>query len=319
MVDREQYAPALPRLRQWVARTHSEEATYLACLVFAYLQLWEESAGYLKELRGLTSESGKAFARQAWATPVVREAWLRGLDINGDDSITFKANKGFEGTSVWVKVKDASGKTIASFKPSNSNTYHRGEAFTYQMGKLLGIEELYPVTFVYELDAAGCEKFVAALKDVSYKGFKEKNRKKLIDMCRKGGIEGAVKEWVPDFVFFGAIGTVARLQKHSVYSYLQRQNARPEAGKTMSVSQTTHIYKPDQCKEATYVGTMDVAQLARDLSDVLVVDVLNANEDRFPGANIEFKSIHGAKAVKECTFDFGESRLFSLDNGATFK
>lgn len=249
----------------------------------------------------------------------MREATLSTLDLTSK-AWTFKAPKGFEGTSIWVKVKDGEGENVAAFKPTNGNTYHRGEIFTWRMAQLLGIEALFPVTVKATLDKSGCDKLVASLKKVKYKGPKEQNRQRIIRACRKGELEGALKEWVSGFQFFGAIGKVKKLQKHSILKHLTRKGARPEKGKNISVTQKTKYYKPDRCKQGTYKGVIDQDLLARDLSDLLVMDVLNANEDRFPGANVEFKSISGVvKEPKPCVFDFGPSRLFSLDNGGTFK
>jgi hypothetical protein len=249
----------------------------------------------------------------------MREATLATLDLTSP-VWTFKAPKGFEGTTIWVKVKDAKGENIAAFKPTNGNTYHRGEIFTWRMAQLLGIEALFPVTVKATLDKSGCDKLVTSLKKVTYKGPKEQNRKRIIRACRDGQLEGALKEWVGGFQFFGAIGKVKKLQKHSILKHLTRKGARPKKGTNVSVTQKTRYYKPDRCKQGTYKGVIDQELLARDLSDILVMDVLNANEDRFPGANVEFKSISGeVKEPKNCVFDFGPSRLFSLDNGGTFK
>ena len=182
------------------------------------------------------------------------------------------------------------------------------------MAQLLGIEPLFPVTVRATLDKSGCDKLVASLKKVKYKGPKEQNRKRVIRACRNEKLEGALKEWVHGFQFFGAIGKVKKLKGHSIYKHLTRKGARPKKGKNISVTQKTRYYKPDRCKQGTYKGVIDQDLLARDLSD------LHANEDRFPGANVEFKSISGeVKETKTCVFDFGPSRLFSLDNGGTFK
>ena len=249
----------------------------------------------------------------------LREATLATMDLASKDW-TFKASKGFEGTTIWVKVKNKKGKSVAAFKPTSGNTYHRGEVFTWRMAQLLGIEPLFPVTVLTTLDKSGCDKLVSALKKVTYKGPKEKNRKRIIRACRGGQLEGALKEWVHGFQFFGGIGKVKKLKKHGIFKHLKRDGARPKKGVNIKVTQKTRYYKPDHCKQGTYKGVMDQELLARDLSDLLVMDVLNANEDRFPGANVEFKSIAGTvKETKPCVFDFGPSRLFSLDNGGTFK
>jgi len=114
-------------------------------------------------------------------------------------------------------------------------------------------------------------------------------------------------------------GKGEKLKKHGIYSKLTRGGAWPAREDTVKARQITKMYKPDRCKSATYNGRLNEWQMARDLSDIMVVDVLASNEDRFPGANIEFKSLSGVKETSDCVFDFGESRLFSLDNGATFK
>lgn len=300
-------------------RSKSPLTLELAALTLAYAGKWNEAATAHQAL-ATSKDAGAAEATaRSSHSPLVREALLRSLDIGHDKTLSFKAAKSFEGTTVWVKIKDAAGRNIAIFKPTNGNTYHRGEVFTYQMAKLLGIEEMYPVTILYTLDAAGCRKLEDALGETAYKGAKEGNRKTVLQKCRKGQLEGAVKEWVLDFQFFQAIGKSERLKKSALFRHLTRDGAFPEPEKTLKATTKTRLYKPDNCKSATYTGALELTGLARDLSDLLVMDVLNANEDRFPGANVHFKSLGTAREVKPCEFDFGPSRLYSLDNGATFK
>jgi hypothetical protein len=309
------YVEAGALLQQALRLREDSLVQFQAALVDAYLMNWKVARD---KLAALVQKDAK-WADRAAHEPLLREARLRGLDINQDGALTFKASKGYEGTSVWVKVKDANGHNVAIFKPTNGNTYHRGEIFTYQMSKLLGIEQMYPVTTLHTLDKDGCQKFVTALEKVKYKGMKEKNRVRLIKQCKRGDLEGAVKEWVSGFQFFQAIGTSEKLKKHQVFAYLSKRYSQPPENKTIKARTVTKYYKPDHCKRGTYKGTLDLAQLARDVSDLLIMDVLNANEDRFPGANVDFKSLGKSVETRECVFDFGPSRLFSLDNGATFK
>jgi hypothetical protein len=304
-----------------VKAQESAEALHLASVSLAYAQDWKGSTKHLSRLRADKSEKARELVEETLRHPPVREAALRTLDLNGAKEISFKASKGYEGTSVWVKIKDARGENVAVFKPTNSNTYHRGEVFTYQMAKLLGTEALYPVSILHTLDKKGCKKLVAALEAVSYEKLpaKEARRKRLLQQCKKGTLEGAVKEWVPDFQFFQAVGTVERFKKTSIYKQLVATGPQPKAGEYFKTSTVTRLYKPDNCRKATYRASLERSQLAVDMSDLMVMDVLNANEDRFPGANVDFKSLGKGKETKPCDFDFGPSRLFSLDNGATFK
>jgi hypothetical protein len=292
---------------------------YLLVMAHAHLQNWKTAVDHLRELEKLKSPEARQFSESLGKLPVVREARLRQMDFNSSRDYTFHASKGFEGTSIWVKIKDREGNSIAVFKPTNGNTYHRGEIFVYQMAKLLDISELYPVNLLYELNRDGCAKFVKSLEEVEYKGVKEKNRQAMLKACRSGRLEGTVKEWVRDFQFFGAIGKGEKLKKHGIYSKLTRGGPWPARDNTVTARQSTKMYKPDRCKSAMYIGRLNEWQMARDLSDIMVMDVLASNEDRFPGANIEFKSLAGVKETSDCVFDLGASRLFSLDNGATFK
>lgn len=309
------YVEAGALLHQALKHRTDPEMQFQSALVDAYLMAWDAARTKLAVL----AKGDAKWVDRAAHEPLLREARLRGLDLNRDAALVFKASKGYEGTSVWVKVKDASGRNVAIFKPTNGNTYHRGEVFTYQMAKLLGLEQMYPVTTLHSLDKEGCRKFVTALEKVTYKGMKERNRVRLIKKCRKGRLEGAVKEWVLDFQFFQAIGTSDKLKKHEVFHYLSKRAKQPPKNKEVKARTVTKYYKPDHCKRGTYKGTLDLGQLARDVSDLLIMDVLNANEDRFPGANVDFKSLGKSVESRECVFDFGPSRLFSLDNGATFK
>ena len=284
-------------------------------LLLARLRLFKDAMDASNRLAKDDSKAHRALMTEL----EMREALLATMDLSSKPW-TFKAPKGFEGTTIWVKVKDAKGENVAAFKPTNGNTYHQGEIFTWRMAQLLDIEPMFPVTVRATLDKSGCDKLVASLNNVKYKGPKEQNRKRIIRACRDGELEGALKEWVHGFQFFGAIGKVDKLKKHAIHRHLTRKGARPKKGEDVHVTQKTRYYKPDRCKQGTYNGVIDQDLLARDLSDLLVMDVLNANEDRFPGANVEFKSIAGkVTEPKDCVFDFGPSRLFSLDNGGTFK
>jgi hypothetical protein len=290
------------------------EATEALTLLLAKAGEPARALKMLAELATLDPEKAKALASK----PPLVEARLESLDL-ADDAWSFKAPAGFEGTSIWLKIKDREGTTVAMFKPSNGNTYHRGEVFTWRMAKLLGLEAMYPVTVLHELDSRGCAKAAAELGKVKYKGLKEKNRRLIIDRCRSGHLEGAVKDWVKDFIFFQGIGKVEKLKRHSIVQTLRIGGPKPEKGKKVPLELSSKLYKPDHCRKAEYRGWLDQNLLARDLSDLLIMDVLNANEDRFPGANLEVRSLKGAKETSKCLLDFGESRLFSLDNGGTFK
>ena len=316
----EYYAEAEELLLQASGRHESPAVWYELARAKAYQQDWEAAAQLLDRLSQYQDPHAEDYRQAVEHQPLLREARLHQVDINGDKEYWFKASKGYEGTSVWVKIKNSEGRSVAIFKPTNGNTYHRGEIFTYQVAKLLGLEVLYPVTYLHTLDKTGCDKFIAALDKVKFKSMKETNRKKLIKQCRrKGKLEGAVKEWVQDFQFFQAIGKVEKVKKHKVFYYLSKRHSQPPVGKSIKAKTITRLYKPDHCKKATYRGTLELAQFAQDLSDLMVVDVLNANEDRFPGANVDFKSLGKSKETSTCDFQFGPSRLFSLDNGATFK
>jgi len=178
---------------------------YLLVVAHAHLQNWKTAVDHLRKLEKLKGPEAQQFAEALGKLPLVREARLRQIDFSSSRDYTFHASKGFEGTSIWVKIKDREGNSIAVFKPTNGNTYHRGEIFVYQMSKLLDISELYPVNVLYELNRDGCAKFVKTLEAVQYKGVKERNRKAMIRACRSGRLEGTVKEWVRDFQFFGAM------------------------------------------------------------------------------------------------------------------
>jgi hypothetical protein len=54
---------------------------------------------------------------------------------------------------------------------------------------------------------------------------------------------------------------------------------------------------------------------------MMVIDALVGNDDRFPGGNLHIRSRYCTHEVGDdgTAVDFGDTRLFSLDNGATFR
>ena len=222
------------------------------------------------------------------------ESYLQSLDLD-DESLVFKRLGGTTATN-WSVAKD--GVIVADLKCSSGNTDHHGAVVAYRLGRELGFN-IYPVAV-----------------------YRNVNRRigdtQLNQQC-------ALKEW--DSVFTQYYWTRETFTdtdssaKRELISALQCASPAPEESSTFRFSARSAYGdpKPAGARRVPYRGDTSLLQAARDFSNMMVIDVLIGNEDRFPGGNAFFRSTATSHDREGDAVVFEDVRLFSLDNEAAFK
>lgn len=251
------------------------------------------------------------------------ERALAEIDLEGD-ATTFGLLADFEGTSIIVRVKDAkTGKSLGVIKTGTANNSMAGEVFAYRFARLLGFSEMVAPVIPVDLHGGALIKLRDLLRAKSYKdGNKDWQRQRVVRELEQAirndtVFHGAFKEWIPAFQFHAGLGKRENLGRQPITPYF-RASAEQPRHKDITLSQLTRLYSP----QGTYKGTADLAQLAEDYSNMMLMDALMGQNDRYAGANVHFRSLEGTR--KEVgtqsglpVFELGRVRLFALDNGAS--
>ncbi len=224
----------------------------------------------------------------------VAEIYLQHLDLD-DPSLVFERLGGTTATN-WSVAKD--GRIVADLKCTSGNTDHHGAVVAYRLGRELGFN-IYPVA-VYR-------KVNRPIGDVM-----------ISQQC-------ALKEW--DSVFTQYYWTRETFTdtdsraKQDLVSALQCEGPKPGQSDGFQFSARSAYGDPklQGARRVAYRGDTSLLQASRDFSNMMAVDVLIGNEDRFPGGNAFFRSATTSFAQDGDAVVFEDVRLFSLDNEAAFK
>lgn len=222
------------------------------------------------------------------------EAFLRDVDLDGEN-LEFKRLGGTTATN-WAVRKD--GATIADLKCTSGNTDHHGAVIAYRLGRELGFN-VYPVAVYRQVD------------------------RRITDMMVDQ--QCALKEW--DTVFTQYYWTRETFDdtdsraKRNLIDALRCENPRPKADDVFEFSARSAYGnpKPAGARRVPYRGDSSLMQASRDFSNMMVIDTLIGNEDRFPGGNTFFRSVTTSYVHDGDQVIFENVRLFSLDNEAAFK
>lgn len=251
------------------------------------------------------------------------ERALAEIDLEGEGT-TFGLLADFEGTSIIIRVKDAeSGKSIGVIKTGTANNSMGGEVYAYRFARLLGFSGMVAPVIPVDLHGGALVKLRDVLRNKTYKDKnKDWQRRRVIgDLDRAirndDTYHGAFKEWMPAFQFHAGMGKRENLGRQPIAKHFRANSAQPEH-KDIRISQLTRLYTP----KGTYRGTVDLARLTEDYSNLMLMDALMGQNDRYAGANVHFRSLEGTKeevgtASGLPVFDLGRVRLLALDNGAS--
>lgn len=281
----------------------------------------------------------------AWANPPLAIPEGCDEDVPGDWSYTYDEHEqalaavdlessatkfsllaDFEGTSIIIRVKDAeTDRSLGVIKTDTSNTSTVGEVYAYRLARVLGFAEIVAPTIPVTLNDGALRKLRDLMNSRRYRDAnKEANRIKVlreVENALQRGVPftGAFKVWVPSFMFHAGLGTRTSLFRMEITRHLGARMPQPE-DRTITLSQTTRLYSP----QGTYRGQVSLAQLAQDYSNMLLMDALMGQVDRFAGANVHFRSLSGERTESGSRqglplFEMGDVRLLALDNGASLK
>ena len=222
------------------------------------------------------------------------ETYLQNLDLN-DESVVFERLGGTTATNWSVTIN---GKAVADLKCTSGNADHHGAVIAYRLGRELGFN-IYPV---------------AVYRDVN---------RRIGDVMVSQ--QCALKEW--DSVFTQYYWTretftdTDSAAKRSLVSSLQCDKPKPQNGDGFQFYARSAYGDPKLpgTRRVAYRGDTDLGQATRDFSNMMAVDVLIGNDDRFPGGNAFFRSVATSFVQDGDAVVFENVRLFSLDNEAAFK
>ncbi|MBU2572595.1 MAG: hypothetical protein KKH28_00750 [Elusimicrobia bacterium] len=245
------------------------------------------------------------------------------FDINHEGN-RFELLGDFEGTTIIFKVYDPAEIKRGALKLPSSNSNYRGEIAVQRIAGFLGIT-IFPATVYKSLDKKTAKKLITVLqakkfttsrKDHHRRGIenKEKNRKEALRRLHtEANPGGCFKEWVENIQFVSALGTRENLGGHQVMKYLKADGPMPAEGAAV-LKQCTSLMSEKGC----FTGSIEWLRLARNISDMMLVDALSGNRDRFPGGNVHMRSLDGIRKRGPAGIHFPRVELLALDNGATF-
>lgn len=281
---------------------------------------------HVNEMRGECPTDATGSLADAWQwQPTKGELELLAIDLEGDGTL-FRAMGEMEGTSMIIKVKRAdTEENIGVIKTSSSNTRTWAEVYAHRLSTYLGFGDLVPDVAHVELGVGALEKIIAVLEGTRFADdAKERRRQRVLREVRAAQHEGtvfvgAMKPWLSAFMFHGGLGQRDSLAAHPVMQTLRARGDQP-TDEPVELRQFTRLYEP----RGTYIGELTMAQLASDLSSIMLMDALMAQNDRFPGANLHFISTEGTREDSGerrgyPIFSLGAVRLLALDNGAALR
>ncbi len=222
------------------------------------------------------------------------ETYLQNLDLD-DADLEFERLGGTTATN-WSVKKD--GQTVADLKCTSGNTNHHGAVIAYRLGRELGFN-IYPVAVYLDIDLA-----------IDGRRFKEQ--------C-------ALKEWSTVFTqYYWTRETFTNTDsraKRELIGALKCGHSKPEENDAFEFYAKSAYGDPKIPGErrVEYRGDTRLLNAAKDFSNMMVIDTLIGNEDRFPGGNTFFRSVTTNADEFQGGFKFENVRIFSLDNEAAFK
>lgn len=207
------------------------------------------------------------------------------------------------------------GLPIANLKCTKLNTYHKAAIVAYEFGKILGFN-IYPVAIPVQVN-----------REISFKA--KNGQRNLVTITLNE--ECALKEWSSVFTqyYWTKSSFQSRiLRKKRIVNLLKCQIPKFDQYNNgfeyYSQSRYGHPSSKDLGrgggKLVTYRGHgNEYKQAASDFSNMMLIDAIMANNDRFPGGNIHFRPIDGLWTEEGSEIVFQQSRLFSLDNESAFR
>ena len=232
--------------------------------------------------------------RESDAYLAAAEAYLESLDLD-DPGVAFRRLGGTTATNWAVLIGD---RSVADLKCTSGNTDHHGAVIAYRLGRELGFD-IYPVAVYRDVDRTIGDRRVD-------------------EQC-------ALKEWGTFLTQYywtrETFGDTDSRDKRNLIAALRCDSPQPQASEPFRYYARSAYGHPGLpgMRRVPYSGESNLLAAARDFSNMMVVDTLIGNEDRFPGGNMFFRSVDTSHRVVNDSVIFDNVRLFSLDNEAAFK
>lgn len=213
-------------------------------------------------------------------------------------------------TSVGIEVRKDD-KQLGKWKPQNSATDVESQVVSYHIGRYLGMSRMVIPSAYYTMKTGAIAQFKTMLNKQAHKGQLQQNKVKTLNAIAKNPntLEGVFttksrnKAEAVDVVKASA-NTLN--SAHPLVGFIKASGAMPSAEKKMSLKGVVMKEKDEKGKEKV-IGTPESTELklARQLSQLMVLDILIGQWDRFSGGNLE------------ATFDkkTGEVWFYARDNG----
>lgn len=277
-------------VQSWLASGKSEEARTKA---------WE--------LVELNAEKRSEFIRLFYTAHLTDPNFIQAEPVELVPDVNVNRLEPFDGSSSVIFKVRVNGETVAAFKPHQTITHqsYRGELATYRLAKLLRSTVYIPVTIETVVSEANFYPLAGIRPGDSTKFFS--NNSDIVwlrDSAANKWLYGIHKEWVPGLTRFPIeYVDVWRgwLAQSVPLSRVESTNFRS----ALLPFQTRPRGQYEQLLERQQSTT--VKQLAHQLSDLHVLDLLANNFDRYQPEQFIGMNLH-----------FAAGRLVSIDNGATF-
>ena len=235
-----------------------------------------------------------------YGSKVAREITDRDLDaikaLGGGSTLTFKF------------VKD--GANIAAFKPNQDlgQSMFRSEIAYYRLCALLRCSFRVPENQEVRLEKADFDEIYARVDSPKQRGYKGKFSH--LTWTADGGadyIHGTQKEWVPAFTGFPIEASLTWTHWLRAGADLESEGMVVDWLPTLARSAGERGWH-GHSKRETYLEGLSITQLAQQMADLLAMDFLANNWDRFSGD----VSLWGANCHVE------PGGIVAIDNGAAF-
>jgi hypothetical protein len=181
------------------------------------------------------------------------------------------------------------GEVIGRFRPETEMSSVRAEISTYNIGRALGCGELFQPAVPMDLHGKGLATFRRLLEAATFPEVRQEERKGLVESMANdpGELRGAFKPITP-----------AEAVK---YRGAERPDEAPNGGLETSdpIARYLRHDAPQPGHQPVPLPSVSLhlapAPLARQLSDILLVDALAGQWDRFSGNNLHLLPGHGGQ------------------------
>lgn len=279
-----------------------------------------------EHLRGACPDPEYGSFADAWTwVPGSWEQAVHDIDMASEATFTDLLSE-FEGTSIIWRVRDAETRTsLAAVKTNTSNNRLEAEVYAWRISEFLGFDELVTPTIYWTPSVPSMRKVRDMLARVTYRDAdKEARRQRVIralDTAMAGGtpFEAVVKPWLTGFIPSVTMGRRENMAEHRVMQFLRVGGPQPGT-ENIRLTTISRLNTP----HGTHRADFEEWRLATDLSNLLLMDAIMGQNDRFAGGNLHMRSeawhreeVGTARNLP--IFAYGPSRLLALDNGAALR